>query len=67
MQTGVMFDPKELSERGYPTFGRYEGKAVILDAYFPRTDTFIVRYIGLTALEKGNNAFAIPRQSLLDF
>lgn len=67
MQTQVKFGPDELAKRGFPTFGRYDGKAVILDAYLPEQKMFLVRYCGLTALERGNNAFAIPQQSLLDF
>lgn len=66
MLAAVMFDPDALAAAGFPTFGRVEGKAVMIDALLD-DGRFLVHYCGLEQLNKGPQQFVVHKQNLLDF
>lgn len=66
MQGKIKCTPAELAAKGFPTFGRVNGNAVMLEALL-ENDQFLVRYVGLAALTIGPDVFCVHKAELLDF
>lgn len=66
MNAGVYRTPDDLAKAGFPTFGRVDGNAVMLDALL-EDGYFVVHYCGLAALTKGVEQFQVHKSDLLDF
>lgn len=66
MIEGVMYDPEQLAAKGFPTFGRVNGNAVVIDG-LTDSGNFLVHYCGLAALKYGPETFHVHKCELMDF